>query len=196
MTPDNKTTHSHGPANVEHELRKAYNTVIETGVCHFWDRKGIAGVNAHEAVTVYKRAYSCFKLGNRLAAERWARTAKHLSRAFWHEAKLAYLEPIANDLPFLLGAQDEEYNLHERPDTTEDLLASVENCLPASMSEMPEDMKRYLTRAKKHLKIIENPEYIHELLRAERIKAAHEYGRVLECMLLAYEAEAAQKTAA
>ena len=73
----------------------------------------------------------------------------------------------------------------------------METCSPPQFDEKPEDMKRYLSRAKKHLKKLENPEYTNELLRAEQIKAAHEYGRVIECMMLAYEAEhQAQKSTA
>ena len=57
-------------------------------------------------------------------------------------------------------------------------------------------MQRFLSRARRHLQALEVPGYDHELLRAERIKAAHEYGRVLECMSLAYEAETAVPKAA
>jgi hypothetical protein len=185
--------HIHGPENAEHELRKAYNTVIETGVTHFWDRKVIPGVNAHEVVTLYKHAYQCYRKDDRLAAERWARTAKHLARAFWHEAKIAYLEPRDSELPYLEGAPADDVNLHEHSDTTADLLNSVADHIPPGLKEMPDEMRRYLSRAKRHLEVLENADYRHELLRAERIKAAHEYGRVLECMALAYEAEFAGK---
>src|SRR4051812_32870760 len=99
----------HGPDNAEHEIRKAYNCVIETGTIHFWDRRAIPGVNPDEVVTLYKHAFFLYRKGNKLAAERWARTAKHLSRAFHHEAKTAYLEPRSSELPFLEGALDDEY---------------------------------------------------------------------------------------
>ena len=79
----------HGPENAEYEIRKALNCVVEAGVTHFWDRRAIPGVNADEVITLYKRAYSAYRKEDRLAAERWARTAKHLSRAFWHEAKIS-----------------------------------------------------------------------------------------------------------
>lgn len=92
------------PENAESELRKAYNCVVETGVAHFWDRKAIPGVNPDEVVTIYKRALEAFRGGQRLAAERWARAAKHLSRAYWHEAKIAYLEPRLEVLEYLSGA--------------------------------------------------------------------------------------------
>ncbi len=183
----------HGPENAEHELRKAYNTVIEAGVWYFWDRHATPGVNAHEVFTIYKHAFQNYKNGNLLAAERWARTAKHLSRAFWHEAKIAYLEPRSTELPFLEGATEAEYNLTERLDTTQDLIDSVATHIPHQISqgsnEMPELMVRYLGRARKCLETLRSEDYTHELLRAERIMAAHEYGRVLECMALAYEAE-------
>lgn len=191
-----KTLHFHGPDNAEHELRKAYNCTIDAAVCHFWDRKAILGVNPDEVVTLYKHAFNAHRKGERLAAERWARTAKHLSRAFLYEAKIAYLEPRSSELPYLEGATDEEYNLKETLDTAHDLLNSLAEHVPPGLSEMPEDMKRYLSRARKHLEVLKSDEYKHELLRAERIKAAHEYGRVLECMALALEAESGAKSAA
>jgi len=191
-----KTVHFHGPENAEHELRKAYNCTIDAAVCHFWDRQAILGVNPDEVVTLYKHAFNAHRKGHLLAAERWARTAKHLSRAFLQEAKIAYLEPRFSELPFLGGATDEEYNLKETPDTASDLLNSVAEHIPPGLSEMPEDMRRYLSRARKHLDILKSSDYKHELLRVARIQAAHEYGRVLECMALAFEAESSKKSAA
>ncbi len=185
----------HSPENAEHEIRKAYNCVIETGVTYFWNQKAIPGVHADEVISQYKKAFDCYRNGNRLAAERWARTAKHLARAAWHEAKISYLEPRVADLPFLRGAQEDEYHLHERANTTADLLNSVSDQIPPGLKEMPQEMIRYLNHGKKHLASLENPNYKNELLIAERIKAAHEYGRVLECITLAYEAEAPKKVA-
>ena len=46
--------HFHGPDNAEHEIRKAYNCLVDTGVVHFWDRKSIPGVNPDEVVSMYK----------------------------------------------------------------------------------------------------------------------------------------------
>lgn len=188
--------YAHGPENAEHELRKAYNGVIESGVTHSWDKGPISGVNPTELTEMYKKAFDAFRRGDRLTAERWARSAKHLARAFWHEAKIDYLEKHPTDVPFLEGAAAEEYNLHEHSDTSEDLLASVEDHIPAGFTEMPKQMRHYASRGHIHLKKLEEPEYKHELLRAERIKAAHEYGRTVECMTLAYEAEAAGPKAA
>jgi hypothetical protein len=182
--------HVHGPENAEHELRKAYNTVIETGVTYFWDRRVAHGVSAHEAITMYRRAYNAHRTGDRLAAERWARAAKHLCRAFWHEAKISYLEPRDSELPYIEGSDAEDVHLHEKSDTTADLLNSLELHVPPGLTEMPEEMTRYLSKARRHLEVLKQPDYRHELLRAEQIKAAHEYGRVVECLALAYEAEA------
>ena len=187
---------SHGPENAEFELRKAYNCAIETGVAHFWSRHTIPGVNPDEVLTLYKHAFQAYRNADRLAAERWARTAKHLSRALWHEAKIAYLEPRAAELPFLEGLEGEEYDLYIHSDTTEDLINSVEGHIPVGYDEMPESMRRYAVKARRHLQTLAREEYTHELLRAERIKAAYEYGRVLECMALAYEAEAKAEQAA
>ncbi|MCM2321658.1 MAG: hypothetical protein NDJ90_00170 [Oligoflexia bacterium] len=188
------TEYSHGPDNAEHELKKAYNCVIESNTT-YRERTEVSEANPQEVEAVYRQAFRAYRKGDRLAAERWARTAKHLARALWHEAKIAYLEPRGAALPYLEGASAEEYNLHEHSDTTEDLLNSVADHVPSPMTEMPEQMTRFLNRGREHLEALRKPEYRHELLRAERIKAAHEYGRVLECMALAYEAEAGKKAA-
>ena len=174
----NEALHFHGPENAEYEIRKAYNCAIESSVTYFWDRRGIPGVNPDEVITIYKKAFNFHRKGDRLAAERWARTAKHLARAFWHEAKIAYLEPRDTELPFLEGASPGTYSLHEHSDTTQDLLDSVISHIPPGLSEMPEEMKRYLNRSQKHLDSLKDKSYTHELLRAERIKAAHEYCRI------------------
>ncbi len=193
MAAPQEKQHYHGPENAEHELRKAYNTVIETGVTHFWDRRPIAGVNADEVAATYRHAFRCHRDGDRLAAERWARTTKHLARALWHEAKLAWFEDRLSELPFLEGAEPEEYGLHERADTTADLLTSLERTLPPGFKQMPAEMTRYLSRARRHLEALHKPSAKNELVHAEHIKAAHEYGRAVECMALAYEAEAQKK---
>lgn len=187
--------HPHGPENAEHELKKAYNCVVECGVTYTRNGRQIDGVNPEELVNIYRHAYQAYRDGNKLAAERWARTAKHLSRAFWHEAKINYLQGHGTDLPFLENAK-EEYNLHERSDTTADLLDSLGDHVPPGLDVMPQDMRHYLSRGRLHLDTLEKGSERHELLRAERIKAAHEYGRVLECIALAYEAEHKNQQAA
>jgi hypothetical protein len=183
----------HVPENADHELRKAYNAAIDTGMQYFWNQKTIPGVNAEEVFAIYKHAFHCHQKGEKLAAERWARAAKHLSRAFTHEAKITFLEPRIADLPYLKGASAADFELKAHSDTTADLLDSLAQDLPPGFQEMPEDMKRYISRGRKHLEFLDSahPEGDkHELLRAERIKAAHEYGRVVECLALAYESEA------
>lgn len=195
MIPKEETAVSHGPDNAEPELRRAYNAVIEASTMMLWERGEIPGTRREDLTEIYKHAFKAYRRGDRLAAERWARSAKHLARALWHEAKIAYLEPRTSELPYLEGATPEEYDLHQRSDTTQDLLDSVANHVPTGLDETPETMKRFLGRARKHLEILEKPDQKHELLRAERIKAAYEYGRLLECMALAYEAETGKKAA-
>jgi hypothetical protein len=153
-------------------------------------------VDQQELIDIYKHAFACHRKGDKLAAERWARTAKHLSRALWSEAKIAFLKPRLNLYPYLEGASPEEYNLHERIDTTADLLDSVGDHVPPGLKEMPEQMTKAHSKGRKHLDELKKPDLRHELLKAEHIKAAHEYGRVLECMALAFEAEAQGKTQA
>jgi hypothetical protein len=182
----------HVPENADHELRKAYNSVIDVGMQYFWNQKTIPGVTPDEAFQIYRHAFHCHEKGLKLAAERWARVAKHLSRALFHEAKIAYLQPRLHDLPYLKGASAEDFELRSHSDTTADLLDSLAQDLPPGFEEMPEDMKRYVGRGRKHLEFLDphiQGAETHELLRAERIKAAHEYGRVVECLALAYESE-------
>lgn len=190
----------HGPENAEHEIRKAYNCVIDSGMILAGSRLPTSipasGARHEQVVLYYKHAYRCYRNGNKLAAERWARTAKHLARAFFHEAKIAYLEPRAVQLPFLEGAHEEDYHVQESPDTTADLLDSLAEHIPADAEEVPREMMRYLQRGRKHLAVLNQPDYRHELLRVERVKAAHEYGRAIECMSLAYEVDKAQPAAA
>ncbi|MFL5813779.1 MAG: hypothetical protein ACJ763_09400 [Bdellovibrionia bacterium] len=188
--------HVHGPKNAEHELRKAYNTLIEADLTFSWDRQTPQDVNHQELIDIYKHAYNCYRKGDRLSAERWARTAKHLSRALWCEAKIAFLKPRLNLYPYLEGATPEEYNLHERIDTTADLLDSVGEHVPPGLDQMPEQMTKALSKGRRHLDEIKSSGLKHELLKAEHIKAAHEYGRVIECMALAFEAEAHGKSQA
>jgi len=59
---------------------------------------------------------------------------------------------------------------------------------------MPLSMQNHLSRAQQLLTRNENPPENHELLRAVRIQAAHEYGRAMECIHLAYEAEQKAQT--
>jgi hypothetical protein len=181
---------AHGPENAEFELKKAYAVVVEGELPYFWQNREIPGVNPSEAGALYKHAYNSYRRGNRLAAERWARAAKHLSRAFTAESRIAYLEAHATGLPFLESGSAEDPEVHERSGTTDDLLNSVAEHVPAGFDQMPQAMSRYLARGRAHLAQIARTTAPQELLRAERIRAAYEYGRVLEIMALAYEAEA------
>jgi hypothetical protein len=187
--------HPHGPENAEHELRKAYNSAIENGVIHFWDRRAIHGVHSDEVFSLYKRAMEAYRQGNRLVAERWARTTKHLARAFWHEAKIAYLEPRMRELPCMQGGQPEEFNCPQRSDTPEDLLNSSRRLIEDEGDPLLETMAVYQSQARKHLDSLRNPKE-NDLLHFERAEAAYEYARVVECMSLALEAERSARTAA
>lgn len=173
--------------NAEHEIRRAYNCAVESAVTWSLIGQQVSEINPDEVQNLYRKAWNFHRKEENLLAERWARTAQHLARAFWHEVKIAWLLKYPISLPYLEGATREELNLHEYSDTTEDLLNSLARHVPPGMNEMPEDMKHYLLRARKHLAEIGGS--THELLRAERIKAAHEYARVLECLALAWSAE-------
>ncbi len=171
----------------EQELRVAYKAVIENIVARY---------NAHEIIALYKNAFRYYRDGNKLAAERWARAVKHLARAFGHEANIAYLKAHANEIPFLTGATAEEYDLHEHSDTVQDLLNSVATHIPVEPGETPDLMRRYTRKSKEHLEALARSGERHELLRTELIKTAYEYSRAVECLELAYEAEAGHPAAA
>jgi hypothetical protein len=184
------TKREHGPDNAEFELTVAYNHAVETGLVY--QGRSLPGISPDEVTLLYRRAYDHYRQRDRLAAERWARTVKHLSRALWHEAKISFLQGRTSELPFIANAERDAIRLHEYSDTTRDLLDSVSGHMPEGDLGLPVDMKTYLGRALAHLDTLKTPDLRHELLRAEHIKAAHEYGRVLECMELAIAAEQKQ----
>lgn len=182
------------PEKARHELRLAYNSIIDAGTTHFWDRRLPPGVHPDEALTLYKRAFQLNRQGHFLASERLARAAQHLAIAMWHEAKITYLEPRVGDLPYLEHATAEELDIQQHTDTTTDLLASLQGHIPQGEPGVPHDMSRYLMRARRHLEKLvgqtfSKPLSRHELLEAEHLKAAYQYARALECLSLAYEAE-------
>jgi hypothetical protein len=183
------------PENAEHEIKLAYYSVISTATMLLWDHSNLHGIDFRASLELYTRAYKALRNGEPLTGERWARAARHLAQAHSHEAKIAFLEPRTNILPFLENAK-EEYDLREHSDTAADLLDSVEHHPPPGMSQMPADMKRFYERGRLHLEALKRPGYDNELLRTERIKAAHEYGRVVELMALAYESESYGKKSA
>ncbi len=186
----------YGPENAEHEIRKAYLGAIETCALLIHPSPTTPTVDPNEVIEIYERACQHYNTNHRLAAERWARAAKHLAQALLHEAKIAYLEKHHQSLPYLEGAHDEEYGLYQRSDTTADLVSSAASRIPPGFKQMPPQMRNYLSRAHHHLEILEHSDEQHELLRAERIQATYEYCRALECMGLGYESEFKSKSKA
>lgn len=178
-----------GPDNAEHEIRKAYLSVINHRVIDPQWAQPTPVMSPQLLVKTYLRSYHLLQSGNRLAAERWARAAKHLGQALHHEAKIALLEKNTETIPYLTGAHGQDYGLYERSDTTTDLLNSVTLRVSEQPATIQEEMEPYLNRAQEILRNLDKNRESHELLKAERIQAAHEYGRTLECLVLAYEAE-------
>ncbi|MEO5970396.1 MAG: hypothetical protein ABIQ95_10760 [Bdellovibrionia bacterium] len=192
---NNNKNHQQMPDNAEFEIRKAFIAIIEAEVTQTW-QKSISGVHAGEATLLYKYSFHASKTGKRLAAERWARTAKHLARALKQEAKISFLEPRLVDFPLLQCTSAEEYALTEKRKMTVDLISSVRETVQAKFNPIPDNMKRYLERAKLHMDALAETEHLHYVLVNERVNAGYEYGRVLECLILAYEAEPNVKIAA
>jgi hypothetical protein len=180
------------PDNAEVELKRAYNSCIETGVTHEWERRPIPGVDASEVFVLYQKAIDYYQRGTpqaRLASERWARVVKHLALAYWHEAKIDYLEPHSEDLPCLPHART-EFHLHaETRETAQALLDSAAQKIRKQRVKNKSEPLRLLERGRAHLEHLASTPVENELLHAEHIKAAHEYGRILEYYLLALEAE-------
>ena len=141
MTSDRHESHFHGPANAEHEIKKAYREVVDAGITHFWNRRAIPGVAPFEAVALYRESFETWRRGERLAAERLARATKQLARALTHEARIAYLAPRTGELPSLEGAAKEYGTQGRGPEETRELLDSVALGIPAEDGEMAESMR-------------------------------------------------------
>jgi hypothetical protein len=195
----------------ESELRSAYNRVMESGLTYFWERTPVPGVNPDDPIHWYRNAWNALESGDSTQAERWARAARHGALALWHEAKIAWLSGAQRSLkPHLFvprhAEMDEEYHLHadETREETQKLLESISEKarrLAPSGGEITPDVNRILKRAATHLAAPlreparhspqeqvptqENPSETPgvELLRAEHLKAAHEYALCLESLV-------------
>lgn len=189
------------PDNAATELKRAYNAVVEAGVTHLWDHALSTPVSAQRVTELYRRAMEEYRRNtptSRLSAERWARAAKHLAEAIWHEAKISYLKDRISELPYLTDAVS-EYHLHqETEEGAQSLLNTFESSFPLGPQAVQEldgalsseELRSCLDRGRGHLRDLNDvSQPRHELLRAERIKAAHQYGRALECVLLALESQ-------
>jgi len=191
----NHSDPQHLPDNAEYEIRKALISVIEAEVTNTW-QKPISGILLGEATLLYKYSFHAHKMGRRLAAERWARTAKHLARALKQEAEIEFLELHFSEFPSFQATFAEECALNERKEMTVDLVNCVKEMVQAKFSPLPDNMRRYLERAKLHIAPLTATQRLHDVLVTKRVNAAYEYGRVLECLILAYEAEPNVKIAA
>lgn len=181
------------PENAATELKRAYNSVVEMGV--LTDSTSLRAPHHHaaEALVLYQRAMDSYRAQSpemRLASERWARAAKHLAESCWHESKISHLLAHCSDLPYLTDALAEYHLHHETEAGAQALLDSCAPGLHPECSQSPIPLAALHERGNDHLRAMKGPgEPRHELLSAERIKAATQYGRALECVLLALEAE-------
>src|SRR5689334_10992248 len=82
--PSNPT---HGPQNAEHELRKAYNDVIQAELVQQFTRRfshqsaGEGELPTNALIHIYKHAFRKYRDQRLLSAERWAHTVRHLAKA-------------------------------------------------------------------------------------------------------------------
>lgn len=90
------TAVARGPAA---ELRRAYDALMELGTC-----SSTATFQAFEEYRqLYQMAFQSYNRGDLHRAELLARSAKHLCRAAWYDAKIKYLESHSEDVPHLPG---------------------------------------------------------------------------------------------
>jgi hypothetical protein len=181
------------PENAALELKRAYNSVTEMCAVES-NRPGSPNQqSADSAIALYRRAMDNYRMhspSGHLAAERWARAAKHLSEAIWHETKISYLRDRTAELPYLADAMSEYHLNHETEASASSLLEAYGERSHQRPQQSPADPLALLQRGQAHLAALKDPaEPRHELLTAERIKAANQYGRALECVFLAMEAE-------
>lgn len=198
------------PSPAQHELRTSFNAIVETGVVYFWRPEHTSEapppwLDPQTPSEFYRAAFRAHEMQAASEALHWARAAKALARAYWHEAKIAYFKGRTQDLPSLGQALNDEYRLHERLETTRALIERNQKRItplqppatPPSSSaspssaqssplppERPEDhLEDWLQKthacALRQLEILEKfaPEREHELLHAEHLKCATEYAR-------------------
>lgn len=180
------------PENATQELKRAYNSIVELGtVLSSGQRRGLLGLEA--AVSLYLRAMDGYRMhspASRLASERWARAARHLAEALWHEAKIGYLKDRTAALPYLTDALSEYHLHHETEQSARALIETYGERQRQAPEELGVDPAVLMACGRAQLAALMDPlAPRHELLSAERIKAANQYGRALECILLALESE-------
>jgi hypothetical protein len=192
------------PENAERELKRAFNRLMESGAVWFWQREQVPMIHLHSLAPewparLYRTAMALYRSGDRLDAERWARTCRHYATALWHEAKLSWLKDsnLPRDLPELPNAQI-EYHLHESMEGTRDLIQDLENRkLPEPHSGSPGLYARdwispMIRVARMHLNqggLLGQPGNLDE---CEHLKAAEEWARSAEGICTALESQAAK----
>lgn len=180
------------PENAERELKVAFNRLMESGVVWLWQREKLPdvqllGIAPEWPARLYRTASALYRNGERLAAERWARSCRHFATALWHEAKIAWLYDPSHpkDLDEYPNAQV-EYQLHETPDTTRDLIHDLEGRpLPVVPHELPGSyaqnwIEPIIRLARKHLEQCQAQAGAFELVQCEHLKAAEEWARTAE----------------
>ncbi|NDC39796.1 MAG: hypothetical protein EBZ48_17480, partial [Proteobacteria bacterium] len=207
----------------EHEIRSTFNSIVESGLVYFWDRRRpeetpSSWVTPELPTQFYQAAFRSYEAKDSSRALHWARAAKALARAYWHEAKIAYFKSRVEDLPSLKQALNDEYHLHEKIDSArnlievnqrkrEKIIASLPSALASQRSgestqsvgttpnpALPEESLGHWIEmihlcALAQLEVLEKliPSQLHELLHAEHLKCASEYGRCTQELLIVHE---------
>ncbi len=191
--------HRPPPENAERELKRAYNRLMESGAVWFWQRDRIPLIHLHSLAPewpaqLYRTAMALYRSGDRLQAERWARSCRHYSTALWHEAKLSWLRDsqVPKDLPELPNAQV-EYHLHESIESTRDLIQDLEHRkLPSPPGVTPGSyaaqwIPAMIRVARMHLDQSGSPSQPSNLTECEHLKAAEEWARSAEGISVALQ---------
>ena len=125
---DSPEYHVHGPENAEHEIRKAYNPVIDSAMEFFWDRRAMPGVNPHEALTMYKHAFNRHREGDQLAAERWARSKQPVTKRYRDAASADAKRPTLHRMSASYWPKSSSSRRLSAPSMASMMLAPGERC--------------------------------------------------------------------
>lgn len=171
--------------------------MMESGAVWFWQRDQIPLIHLHSLAPewparIYRTAMALYRLGDRLQAERWARACRHYSTALWHEAKISWLkDPNAPRDLFELPHAQSEYHLHESIEETRDLIQDLEHrSLVSPTGEHPGAyaivwVPSMIRVARMHLEQSGSPAQPESLIQCENLKAAEEWARSAEGILVA-----------
>lgn len=153
------------------QIRRAYDCLIELGAGGNTSACQLLG----ELRDLYIRAFQNYNRGEIYAAESLARAVQHLAKAAWYDAKIKFLESHAEDLPHLLGLNEDDQRSISRQ------FGEVEKKLEAL--EYSSNVDRFSIRARNHINLARGLPTCESLLGATFLRAAYEYVSAAELLL-------------